>query len=654
MLSKLTKPVTFHVRNALKQHAQKAGQKRRTRENFKRDRDEKVESAMLHVYKSEKQLISACSMALLACPDGNEAFWNKVYTQDSETMRDIRRKLKIEYHMKEPEHLLSGIFNPMVQPGIQSIEEYHTCSCHQHNLKEAYIVTHKETGECILLGSKCIELMSDVPKEAKSKFKEHRTHTLNKQIIPTKWQIRMAMVCRAAIMEAVKSGRISRKEWEQSEMHGDDFYASKWNKKSISDWIGTWYNSNRIRPAKEIWNRFPRAMASEMLEDWEHGIDKSDYRTPSTPMAGFRKASSLQSKAKRALPSVIPPREPGTLFAATPNTSASKRRFFRYSGRLRGRQALNLPWAPSTDRVYSEAQFRDIIRYEDITEPWKFVEDHGGRMKEGNGGWECVGLHSYHSVGDKWLSSDFMKAGIFIGRQKPDEAEVLRALKWKFASHTDAEYANGVRQCLKLYDIHMECSRPAPQKRVRELLVTQPQAPAPKKVKAAAPKPRKPMQWNKVNGGHNGQFFQWDSRQRKMVSTDDDISELSFHLNLNEKEGDSWDDIVWWPNDDGTRRTLVIQPAYSFRTAYGAYGTTGHYLIIKPDQDEWTRRQLYSAIEDAFLKDKESDGTANPKPRLCLSTYNHHPFLEGLLYDSRRLFEVDGKNIPVLECRWGN
>ena len=121
MLSKLTKPVTFHVRNALKQHAQKAGQKRRTRENFKRDRDEKVESAMLHVYKSEKQLISACSMALLACPDDNEAFWNKVYAQDPVTMQCIRSKLKIEYHMKDPEHLLSGIFNPKVQPGLQSI-----------------------------------------------------------------------------------------------------------------------------------------------------------------------------------------------------------------------------------------------------------------------------------------------------------------------------------------------------------------------------------------------------------------------------------------------------------------------------------------------------------------------------------------------------
>ena len=150
MLSKLTKPVTFHVRNALKQHAQqqaqKAGQKRRTRENFERDRDEKVFGAPEdYAYESPKRLRSACSMALLARPDGNDAFWNKVYEQDPETMRDIRRKLKpAEYHMKEPEHLLSGIFNPKVQPGMQSIEEYHTCSCHQHNLKEAYIVTHQE------------------------------------------------------------------------------------------------------------------------------------------------------------------------------------------------------------------------------------------------------------------------------------------------------------------------------------------------------------------------------------------------------------------------------------------------------------------------------------------------------------------------------
>ena len=156
-----------------------------------------------------------------------------------------------------------------------------------------------------------------------------------------------------------------------------------------------------------------------------------------------------------------------------------------------------------------------------------------------------------------------------------------------------------------------------------------------------------------MNGGHNGQFFEWDSRQRKMVSTYDDISELSFHLNLNEKEGDSWDDIVWCAYPDGTRRTLVIQPAYSFQTAYGAHGTTGHYLIIKPDKDKWTRRELYSAIERAFVEDKESDGTANPKPRLCLSRYNRHPFLEGL-YLSGRFFQVDGTQKPVLECRWGS
>lgn len=643
MLSKLTTPVTFHVRNALKQHtqqqAQKAGQKRRTRENFERDRDEQVFGAPEdYAYESPKRLRSACSMALLALPDGNEAFWNKVYAQDPETMGDIRRKLKIEYHMKEPEHLLSGIFNPKVQPGMQSSEEHHTCSCHQHNLKEAYIVTHKETGECILLGSKCIELMSDVPKEAKGKFEQHKWEIMKKQRqamrkkeLPTKGQIWLVMVCRAAMTE---------EELKQSGMHGDNFYDSKWNHYSINQWLNTWYN-RRPRPAKGIWNRFPREKQSEMLNDWMNCMDKSDYRTPSTPMAGFRKASSV-------VPSVIPSREPG--FQSTPNTSASKRRFFRYSGRLRGREALNLPWAPTTDRVYSEEQFRNIIRHEDIKEPWKFVEDHGGRMKEGNGGWGLVGLHSYHSVGDKWLSSDFMKAGIFIGYHKPDKAEVLRLLKVGFPGHSDAEYANGVRQCLKLYDIHMECLRPAPQKRVRELVVTQPQAPAPKKAKAAAPKPRKPMQWDKVTGGHNGQFFEWDS-QRKMVSTDDDISELSFHLELN--DGDSWDDIVWWAYPDGTRRTLVIQPAYSFLTAYGAHGTTGHYLIIKPDQDEWTRRQLYSAIERAFVEDKESDGTANPKPRLCLSRYNHHPFLEGL-YDSGRFFEVDGKHVPVLQCRWGS
>ena len=502
MLSKLTNPL---IRGALKQHTQQQTQKEtgketqketeketqketRTKINFEHARDAKVASAMLHVYNSPKQLRSACSMALLACPDADREFWNKVYMKYTVTMQCIRSKLKIQYHMKEPEHLLSGVFNPKVQPGMQSSEEYHTCSCTQHNLKEAYIVTHQETGECILLGSKCIELMSEVPKEAKSKFKKHKWEIAQKQRkamrkkeLPTKSQIRMAMVSRAAIMEAVNCGRISSEEWEQSGMHGDHFF-KQWNKDSISDWIGTWYKK-KVSPSRDVWNRFPKAKASEMFDDWMNRMDKSDYSTPSTPMAGFRKASSLQSKAKRALPSVIPPREPGTLFAATPNTSASEERSFRYSGRLRGREAKGLPY-PSKDRVYSEADFRNIIRFEDITEPWKFVQKHGGRMKEGNGGWECVGLHSYHSVGDKWLSSDFMKAGIFIGRQKPDKADVLRALKWKFPGHSDAEYANGERQCLKLYDIHMECSRPSPRpsphKRVR-VKETQPQAPAPKK-----------------------------------------------------------------------------------------------------------------------------------------------------------------------------
>ena len=389
MLSKLRTPGTIHIRNVSKhtqQQAQKAGQKRRTRENFERAREEQVFGAPKdYAYESPKRLRSACSMALLARPDGNDAFWNKVYEQDPETMRDIRRKLKpAEYHMKEPEHLLSGIFNPKVQPGMQSSEEYHTCSCHQYNLKEAYIVTHKETGECILLGSKCIELMSDVPKEAKGKFKEHKMEIAKKQRqamrkkeLPSQAQIWLVMVCRAAMTE---------EQLKQSGMHGDDFFG-QWNKDSISKWLDTWYRK-QVFPSRDHWNRFPREKQSEMLNDWINCIDKSDYSTPSTPMAGFRKASSLQSKAKRALPSVIPPREPGTLFAATPNTSASKRRFFRYSGRLRGREALNLPWAPSTDRVYSEDQFREIIMWEDIQEPWRFVEDHGGRMKEGNGGWE--------------------------------------------------------------------------------------------------------------------------------------------------------------------------------------------------------------------------------------------------------------------------
>jgi len=467
MLSKLTNPL---IRGVLKQHTQqKETQKRRTRENFEHARDTKVESAMLHVYKSKKQLISACSMALLACPDGNEAFWNKVYAQDPVTMQCIRSKLKIEYHREQPDHLLSGVFNPKVQPGMQS-NESHTCSCHQYNLKEAYIVTHKETGECILLGSKCIELMSEVPKEAKSKFKKHKWEIVKKQRkamrkkeLPTERQIRMVMVYRAAMTE---------EQLKQSGMHGDDFYDSKWNKDSISDWIGTWYRKLHTR---DHWKKFPEAKVSEMLNDWINCMDKSDYRTPSTPLTGFRKASSLQSKAKRALPSVIPPREPGTLFASTPNTSASKKRSFRYSGRLRGREAKGLLRLPLKDKEFTEAQFRNIIQYEDITDPIQFVQKHGGRMKEGNGGWECVGLHSYHSVGDKWLSSDFMKAGILIGHQKPDEAEVLCALKWRFPGHSDAEYANGVRQCLKLYDIHMQCSRPAPQKRVR-VKETQPQA----------------------------------------------------------------------------------------------------------------------------------------------------------------------------------
>lgn len=480
MLSKLTNPL---IRGVLKQHTQQQTQKEtqketRTKTTFEHARDAKVESAMLHVYKSKKQLISACSMALLACPDGNEAFWNKVYAQDHVTMQCIRSKLKIEYHRTEPEHLLSGVFNPNVHPGMLSIEEYHTCSCHQYNLKEAYIVTHKDTGECILLGSKCIELMSDVPEEAKDKFKEHKREIMKKQRkamrkkqLPTKSQIWLVMVCRAAMTE---------EQLNKSGMHGHGFYDPKWNKDSISKWLDTWYRK-QVFPSQDVWNRFPRPKQSKMLNDWMNCIDKSDYSTPSTPMTGFRKASSLQSKASSVGPSVMPPREPG--FQSTPNTSASEERSFRYSGRLRGREALSLPYPP-TDRVYSEADFRELIRYEDIQEPWKFVQKHGGRMKEGNGGWECVGLHSYHSVGDKWLSSDFMKAGILIGRQKPDEADVLRTLKWSFPGHSDAEYANGVRQCLKLYGIHMECSRPAPQKRVRELVVTQPQAPAQKKAKA--------------------------------------------------------------------------------------------------------------------------------------------------------------------------
>ncbi|MAD24989.1 MAG: hypothetical protein CMO44_12540 [Verrucomicrobiales bacterium] len=510
MLSKLTKPVTFHVRNALKQHTQqqtqKAGQKLLTKTTFEHARNTKVESAMLHVYKSKKQLRSACSMALLACPDADREFWNKVYVKDPVTMRDIRKKLKIEYHMKEPEHLLSGVFNPKVQPGMQSSEEYHTCSCHQPNLKEAYIVTHQETGECILLGSKCIELMSEVPKEAKDKFKKHKWEIAKKQRkamrkkeLPTERQIRMVMVSRSAMTED---------QLNKSGMHGHGFYDPKWNKDSISDWIGTWYRK-QVFPSQDVWKKFPLAKVSEMFDDWMNCIDKSDYSTPSTPMTGFRKASSLQSR---------------------------------------------------------------------------------------------------------------------------------------FPGHSDAEYANGVRDCLEHYKDSL-ASRPAPHKRVREL-VTQPQAPAQKKAKAAAPKPRKPMLWDKVYGWNNGEFFVWDSRQRKMVSTDDRFSELKLDLLLN--DGDSWDDIVWWPNDDGTRKALVIRPAYSFRTAYGAYGTTGHYLIIKPDQDEWTRRQLYSAIERAFLDDKESDGTSNPKPRLARG----YPCLEGLDL-SGRFFEVDGKNIPVLQCRWG-
>ena len=157
---------------------------------------------------------------------------------------------------------------------------------------------------------------------------------------------------------------------------------------------------------------------------------------------------------------------------------------------------------------------------------------------------------------------------------------------------------------------------------------------------------KKPMQWDKVTGGHNGQFFQWDRRQQKMVSTEN--MELSFKLDLNKKEGDLWDDVVWCG-----RRPLVIQPAYSFRTAYGAYGTTGHVLIIKPDKDEWTRKQLYRAIEREFLNDKEDYGTGTPKPRLCLENYNHHPFLEGFVL-TNELFEVDGKMVPILRCRWGS
>ena len=166
-----------------------------------------------------------------------------------------------------------------------------------------------------------------------------------------------------------------------------------------------------------------------------------------------------------------------------------------------------------------------------------------------------------------------------------------------------------------------------------------------KKQKENATKnPKRPMEWGKLQGVHNGQFFYWDRNKRKMVSSKN--IELSFKFTLN--DGDSWEDVVW-----SGRRALVIQPAYSSCTAYGAYGTTGHVLIIKPDKEEWTRKELYSAIESAFLNDMEDYGTGNPKPRLCLDNYNRHPFLEGLFL-TNDYFEVDGKQVPILQCRWGS
>ncbi len=130
--------------------------------------------------------------------------------------------------------------------------------------------------------------------------------------------------------------------------------------------------------------------------------------------------------------------------------NVSKRRLFRYTGKMQG---LGMAWFIFEKKDYTEEEFRSLIAHLELNEPWKFVQQNGGQMKEGNGEWAQIGINSYHSVGDKWLSSDFTKAEICLCGQKPDEATVLCKLKCVFPGHSEADYANGVRQCFKCFDI---------------------------------------------------------------------------------------------------------------------------------------------------------------------------------------------------------
>ena len=165
-------------------------------------------------------------------------------------------------------------------------------------------------------------------------------------------------------------------------------------------------------------------------------------------------------------------------------------------------------------------------------------------------------------------------------------------------------------------------------------------------------KERKPMVWEKIRGYQNAQYFKFDE-EKGFVSTDKDHPKLCLRLDLN--EGDSWDDVVWWPFPDGHRRALVIMPSWSAANASGTNGTLGHYLIIKPDEDEWTRRQLYSAIESKLINDAPDaipDALKNRFLYVCNPENRHRAFLEGIFLANHPFFEMDGKRVPVLGCRW--
>ncbi len=168
-------------------------------------------------------------------------------------------------------------------------------------------------------------------------------------------------------------------------------------------------------------------------------------------------------------------------------------------------------------------------------------------------------------------------------------------------------------------------------------------------------KERKPMEWEKIRGYQNAQYFKFDE-EKGFVSTDKDHPKLCLRFDLN--EGDSWDDVVWWPFPDGHRRALVIMPSWSAANASGTtHGTLGHYLIIEPDEDEWTRRQLYSAIESKLINDAPDampDALKNRFLYVCNPENRHRAYLEGICLANEAFFEIDGKSLPVLRCRWGS